>query len=947
MHWMMQRLLSRFLRSLFAFILISAIASGGLATAQSVKKADATPWLYVGSDIPPDPAWKFGVLPNGLRYAVRSNGVPPHQVSIRIGMEAGSLMESEKERGFAHFIEHLVFRGSAYLSDGEAKRVWQRLGASFGSDTNASTTNTQTIYKIDLPEYTQAGLEESIKILSGMMIGPTLTQAEVDAERRTVLAEAREQFGPDFQVSDATLKLFFAGQLFANRAPIGTVETLQAATPAAIRAFHDRWYRPERAIIAIAGDGDPELYERLLTKYFGPWQGKGAFTSDPDFGKPAPTPVNSAAVSAPGLSLGVQMAWMRPWFRKDDTVAYNRGKLVDLVALRLINRRLETAARAGSSYLSANVSQDDVARSVDGTFVSVVPIGTNWQAAVRDVRAVIADALANPSALDEIKREANEFDAALQISVETQRTEPGSKQADDLIEAVNIRETVATAEVAKTVFTGLKDDITPAMVLASTKRLFGGIGPRAIISSAAAIPDAQAHLARAISEPVQARATSSGKPVTFTNLPKLGLPGRVVSSKLVPQLDLTLSEFANGVRFVHFANPAESGKIYIAVRFGRGMQALPSNGGAALWAAGLALNSGGIGKLNQDQLDRMTSGRKINTSFEIGDNAFVLRGETRQADLGDQLRLLAAKLSFPAWDAAPVARARAGFLAGYQGFESSPQAILSRDLSGLLHGKDPRWMPPTKTQIEALTPKAFRSLWEPLLKTGPIEVMVFGDVTKDEAEAAVAASFGAMKARAAAKPLSLIAKGPIPNAQPLLLHHKGPMDQAAAVLAWETGGGIANSYESRKLDMLAQILFDQLREAEGQSYSPIVDSSWPTGFDSGGNFAVIAQLKPEGVAHFYTLARSIATDLQDKPVTADELQRAITPMKERISRYSTGSLFWLRNLEGVSFQPERVEALKRIFVEFSRISPDDLQEVARRWLKPEKEFRLTVLPEGK
>jgi zinc protease len=121
--------------------------------------------------------------------------------------------------------------------------VWQRLGATFGSDTNASTTYTQTIYKLDLPAATREGLDESVKILSGMMAAPSMSANEVDTERRTVLAEARESNGPQVKVGDASRKLFFAGQLIGSRSPIGTTETLNAATAATMRAFHDRWCR--------------------------------------------------------------------------------------------------------------------------------------------------------------------------------------------------------------------------------------------------------------------------------------------------------------------------------------------------------------------------------------------------------------------------------------------------------------------------------------------------------------------------------------------------------------------------------------------------------------------------------------------------------------------------------------------------------------------------------
>ena len=67
-----------------------ASAQGSAPTATTSAQAKAGDWLYAGSDIPRDAAWQFGVLPNGVRYAVRNNGVPPGQVSIRVRMDAVS-----------------------------------------------------------------------------------------------------------------------------------------------------------------------------------------------------------------------------------------------------------------------------------------------------------------------------------------------------------------------------------------------------------------------------------------------------------------------------------------------------------------------------------------------------------------------------------------------------------------------------------------------------------------------------------------------------------------------------------------------------------------------------------------------------------------------------------------------------------------------------------------
>ena len=924
------------------------------APAAIVPTERPAPWLYKGSDIPPDPNWLFGTLPNGVRYAVRRSGVPPQQVSVRVDIEAGSLNEREAERGFAHFMEHLSFRGSRYIADGEAIKTWQRLGATFGSDTNANTTLTQTVYKLDLPSATRSGLDESVKILSGMMMAPEISAKGVETERRTVLAEARERLGAGMRIGDATTAHFFAGQPLANRPPIGTTETLNAASPLALRAFHDRWYRPERAVVVISGDGDPVVFEDLVIKYFSDWKGVGPSLPDPDFGRPVEGKPVAKAITEAGAPLVVSMAWLRPWVQKNDTIVYNQGRLLDLVALRLINRRLEERARAGGSFLQAQVDQDDVARSVDGTFVQIAPLGNDWQAALRDVRAVIADALANPSSPADIDREAGEFFSSLQVGVETQRAEAAAKQADDLIEAVNIRETVATAQVALDVFSGIKDGITPEKILASTRKLFIGTGPRALLTSPVPLENAEADLEKAIMTPVTALASvSATAQVSFDQLPSPGKPGKIKKRVPlpVPQIDVEQVTFENGVTLIVSPNPSEQGKVYVNVRFGDGMKALPSKRQTPAWAGPAALVAGGIGAFDQNALDRLTSGRKINMAFDISDDAFQFRAQTRASDLSDQLRLMAAAISLPRWDPAPVLRARNSFLTGYDTLDSSPGSVLGRDLGGLLRGGDARWSTPSRVDVEGLTPQGFRAFWEPLIKTGPIEVMVFGDMSADDAIAATAASFGALKKRSTRR-ISLeqtSPRGVAPAPTPLVRTHKGPKEQAAAILAWPLGGGLGGVYEARKLDLLASIfndrMFVQLREEEGASYSPSVDSNWPLGLANGGNFVVTSQLKPEGFDRFFVISKGIAADLAAKPVTADELARVINPLHESITRASSGNMFWMGQLMGASRDPRRITALQSLVTDFLKVTPAELQEVARKWLVPEKAFQLEVRPE--
>ncbi|MGL4313410.1 MAG: M16 family metallopeptidase, partial [Sphingomonas sp.] len=548
------------------------------AATTSVAAVDRSAWLYKDSDIPQDPDWHFGTLPNGLRYAVRKNGVPPGQVAVRVRVDAGSLFETDSERGFAHFIEHLTFRGSAYVPDGEAKRIWQRMGTTFGSDTNAQTTPTQTVFKLDLPGATEAGLDESLHIMSGMMEKPAITPEAVAAERPVVLAEQRELPGAQVRFGDAVRATFFAGQPLANRSPIGNIKTLEAATADTVKAFHDRWYRPERTVVIISGDIDPDVAERLVIKNFSGWVRNDPKPADPDFGKPDASQPATRLIVEPSIPTVISWAVLRPWQFNNDTIIFNQKRLVDQVAVRVINRRLESRARSGGSFLQAAVQLNDESRSANGTFVDILPAGDDWEKAVKDVRAVIADAAAAPPTQAEIDRELAELDAAMKNQVDTQAAEAGAKEADDLVEALDIRETVTSAKGSYDVLQGAEKAgmFNPDAILASTRRVFVGTATHAAINLHAPDPTAANRLAAVLTADVSglAGARKALAKVDFSKLPPLGSPGTVTSREKLGSFGSEKVVFSNGVRMIVFPSASEAGRVYVRVRWGGGYASL-------------------------------------------------------------------------------------------------------------------------------------------------------------------------------------------------------------------------------------------------------------------------------------------------------------------------------------------------------------------------------------
>jgi zinc protease len=930
-------------------VLAQETGKAAVAAAPPAKKQN---WLYAGSDIPRDPAWRFGELPNGVRYAVRNNGVPPGQVSIRVRMDVGSMFENDSERGFAHLLEHLTFRGSEHIPDGEAKRIWQRFGVTFGSDSNAQTTPTQTVYQLDLPSVTLANLDESMKLLAGMVRQPRISEAAVTAERGVVLSELRESDGPQRRIADATNAHLFAGQLLGDRSPIGTAASLGAARADAVAAFHDRWYRPERALVVIVGDGDPADFARLVAKYYGDWKGKGSKPAQPDFGAPDPRAATVREVVEPNQPSALTLAMIRPWKKRVDTIANTRRLYLEYIAQALVNRRLENRARSGGSYLVATVQQEYVSRSADVTMAQIVPL-SDWQSALADVRGVIADAVTTAPSQADIDREANEIAAFLAKELENARNEPGARLADDMVRAVDINEVVTTPQGQVDLFRSIRASATPQAMLDISKAIFSAPVTRVVLTTPTGDSGDEKALLAALAAPAAARDDRlTAVEADFGQLAAPGQPGAIVAAERLPGLRAERIEFANGVTALVSDNMVEPGKVRVNLRFGGGYRSVAADAPNLLWTGDYALVASGVGPWGQNEIDQLTNGRQIQMNFAIDDDAFELSAESKPADLADQLRLMTAKLAFPRWDAAPVERLRIGYLTGYELNDATPNAVLDRNLQGWLTGNDARWAPPTKDEIAALTPAAFRAFWEPRLASGPIEVQIFGDLSAIDIEQILAETLGALPPRQAIAPAGgQHVAFAAPRTVPHVVYHRGEKGQAAAMAAWPTSGGAGSPRDMRGLEILAAIfndrLFDRLRAEQGASYGPVVDSHWPTGFEGSGGYLLVGSLlAPKDIDRFYAIAREIAADLVANPVGEDELARNAGPIREQVARASTGNVYWMFLLEGATRDPRVTANALSIEQDILAVTSADIQRLARHYLLPDRQWSMAILPQG-
>ena len=924
-------------------------AAPALSQAQRQPATSAT-WMR-GEGLRVDPELTLGTLPNGLRYIIKRNRTPPGEASVRLRIDTGSLNEADDQRGLAHFLEHMVLNGTENVPEGEFVRRLERAGLRFGPDTNASTSFGQTVYKLDLPETDKATLDEAFFLLREVADRALIDPKALDSERGIILSEERARATPSYRMLVDQLGWLYPGQKLADRLPIGTTEVIRTAPRQRLIDFYHAWYRPERATLVIVGDVDVADIEQRLRAQFGSWVGTGPAGVPADQGKPSPRVTDAKLFVDPSAAAGVILYWVRPADLSPDSATKRTADLQEQIAAAILNRRLEKLAQIDDKppFVSARVSSSDLERTASTTGLAAQARLGDWQSALyaidREQRRLIQYGVT----ADELERELIGVRTALEAGVASAPTRASPSLAETLVAAVD-RETVVTSPADRLAFyEKVAPTLTPDAISAAAKRLFAGSGPllyltlpRPSVTKEALLSAYDRSRKLAVTAPaVQARVTWP--------YAAFGTPGQVAERREYKELGATHVRFANGVRLTVRPSGARKEQVLVSVRFGNGRLSIPADRPSPEWALGTAFTFGGTGKLDADAVNRSLTGKLVGANFGIDDDRFVLAGATRPADLPTQMQLLAAYVTDAGWRPLGWERLKAQAASIHDRFESSPGGVLSRDLGLILRSGDRRWAVPSQTNMRLSSITDARTIVEPALRSGGIEIIMAGDISVDRAIAEAAATFGALAPRADARsaPGPMLFPAPPPGGT-VTLTHKGRDDQAMGLIAWPTTGYSPETRQlARTLTLLGAVfqlrLTDELREKEGVSYSPSAAHGASSTWDRYGYLAAQMEAPPAALPGFFAAAQRIADDLATRPVEADELARARRPMLESIQRARAGNGYWVGALEDLGTDPFVVESIGTQESDLRAVTPEALREAARRYLVGAKAFRIQVV----
>lgn len=926
-------------------------------------------FAHEASDLPADPAVRYGVLENGMRYAIMPNDTPTGTASMRLIFNVGSFAEDEDQRGLAHFIEHMAFNGTTNVPEGEMVTLLERYGLEFGPDTNAFTSQEVVGYQLDLPSNDEDLINIGLFLLRETASEIVFDAEAIDRERGVVLGEMRFRDTPVNRYFEAFYDFHYPDTIITDRMPIGTTEVITTAQPEQFQRYYDEYYVPERAFLVVVGDVDPDQIEDKITngfalssptidlefaEGFATWQQPEDAPGDPDIGSAGWTEETAFGFfHDPDVFTIINVDVMKPGLPLPDTRQTSLTRVQSQLANAILQRRIQSRINSGeSAFLQANVSYGNDFGIANRAGILGVATPDRWRDGVAELENEIRRALEHGFTQGELNEQLANLRTSLRNRADQADTRNTVALATALSEAWNTDQVFTHPSYDLAWLEEVEDELTVDAIDYAFRKMWKASMPRIFVALNTDLQDGPAAVREAwltaSAEPVEAPLDVSDEAFAYTDF---GPAGEVVERTEVDDLSVTQIRFDNGVRLNVKPTDFEDNVIRLRVDFGAGDltdQPTPAAGSIL----GAAFGGGGLEAHDRDALQRLFAGRSVGYGVGVGEDSFFFANATTPTDLELQMQVLAAFMTSPGWRDAGLNQFRGIAEEVRRGQNAQAVQVAQSRVARLLRSGDPRWGFPTAEEVDAFTMDHARAFLEPALESAPIEITLVGDVSVETAIEVVSTTFGALPERDESWPAfeqNTQVSFPEPTPEPVVVRFNGEPDSAMANTYFPVGDGF-DPVRRAELGLLRGVYSlkatDRFREDEGATYSAIVSNQASQIFEDFGFLWVGLDVDRSDIPAMYEITDEIAAAMAAGEITEDELQRARQPILERLEEGQESNGYWLANLSRSQTEPQRLDDLRTVQARYEAVTVADLSALAAEVLNPEAAYRVTILAEG-
>ncbi|MDR0301874.1 MAG: insulinase family protein [Treponema sp.] len=864
---------------LLASLVLTCVSLSGADFANLGKETDKVP--LTGRAI-------TGTLPNGLRYFIIENQRPENRAHLALVVNAGSVLEIEEERGFAHFVEHLAFKGTSRFPEMELIEYLRSLGMRFGADANAYTSYNETVYHFDVPVENSNGVktipEKAFAILDDWTYGVSFLPEDVASESLVVLEEFRTRLGAMERVRRITLPILFEGSAYASREVIGLPEIIENAAAQKVRGFYDRWYTGDNMALVFVGDFDGKVLEAGLSEHFNmPASGKPVNRPKHELPPPKNGSFRVEIITDPELTSASYMIYYKQkQGAQRGTIGYYRETIIDYLIDTMLNMRFEEASDNPDS--SATGAWGGMWRWAENSrFYSM---GTDPKTGSAD--KALRELLLEKESMRRYGFTESELERAkldLLSYMERQLSEKDTRDSRSYIRNITSHflygEDMADVEWEMDAVLSMLPGISLKEIQAAAKKYFSYndctvflIAPQA---EAAALPSKErikaifAETEKAVITPRQSESVSDE---LLDNLPQSGTVTNEVTDRETGAVILTLS---NGAKIILKQTPNKNNEIVMYAMAKGGTVNASENEYLSAGLASEMIAASGLGPYSRIELINKLAGKQVSNSFWTSSYYRGFQGSSTTKDIKTLFEMVHLFFTKPHLDERAVAAMMAQYKTSLAHQEDDPQKYFSRELSKIINNNHPRFKPLELADIDKISTEQALAFIDRCINPADYTFVFTGNIDLNE-----------MK-NFSARYIASIPNAPSMNTwldpritRPSKLEkniYKGKDERCTVYLGWfapapsafDEGRNQTAAVLSEYLDIL---LTDEIREKLSGVYSISAGASVSTIPKGEYRISVYFQCSPARVNELAAAVKERVTGIYTKPLNQDTVNKS-------------------------------------------------------------------------
>ncbi|MCQ2604644.1 MAG: insulinase family protein [Spirochaetia bacterium] len=593
----------------------------------------------------PDPAVKIRTMKNGLTYYVKQNSYPEKNVSLRLVVRSGSLMENSNQLGLAHFMEHMAFNGTELYPGNSAVDAMEKMGIQFGADVNAYTTYDRTVFMINLPDNSPETIDRGIEILAQFGGKALLDAGEIEKERKVVIEEWRRGKGAAERLRHFETDMLLADSRFVERDPIGSIDVLESFTRDDLVSYYKTWFRPDLMAVVASGDFNARMVEKSIKKHFSYMRSEGPV---PAVDKSIPDTKGTVAgvfsdIELPSVEYNFYVK--APVFPQKTVADYRDGLIRTLYLNMLSDRYDELLRKGGQSFSFAGAGFAELFSSKSLFAVTSTLNEDSIEKGIADVVAEIARAGQHGFTQGELDRAKAELMSYMEMAYNERDKTDSNSYADEYIRNFADGEAIPGIETEFAIYGRFLPGITLAQVNA-VGEYFMDPDNHVILLSGCNKDDLvypePADVIKLTNTVLAAPQTPYDDGNTAASLLDRDslVPGTVVSVVENTELGITRIKLSNGASVILKPTDFKNDQIvYSAVSMGGNSLVSDSQWPSSLVACSVMANSG-LGKLSRTELDKYLKGRNVSVVPYIEDFSEGFTGASTGQDLETAFQMM-------------------------------------------------------------------------------------------------------------------------------------------------------------------------------------------------------------------------------------------------------------------------------------------------------------------